>query len=942
VSGNLPAIESIVIDATEVRTIVEEPTVSDLMDDVKGASAELVKISNRVESQEAGTGLVAVESAPEIKKRMAVNRAEIMKTKQKLSKATAALEARVQADLEAANAILKPLMEQVERLEEGIWTVNLYLGRDEKMVRLIDGAPAATSEPIAVRQMVLAMDEECRIAAEKGGIDAQGIESFDEWLLADPANIQQVIPEQRAVVVLVPSRQKRDYGSVGVNIMMDEENAKSYWLIRNGENLVRMTTDLEVGQHVIPAQDEFTKFFRQKEYNSTTHKYEWIDLEPGSKAWLNAEKEADKHKRHYMRVALVLQGLIDRTAVFHPLPTEAVSFLQPDSYDEGYVRIITDAELALGTGLTPYKKWLHGLNRELRPGMRIIGAFHGSLFRSQRYARRDEYDDESHRVTPKNASEPESNMIHYIDGFSPDGGFTFKFKRSDMKSETHFEEDPNKPGWGWKRYRDVEFKARATCTVFAHDDFIIPIDLITVEELQAYLDARTEREHYVSLIPLMKTAMDVKRAEFAEEAPVRQLITGIIMREEDATLDEIEDALPDLITWWKLGNRWHRPLVSDDSEEFAKAMRMISTEFRARRTSNAEGAAQEDVETRVVETLVQDHSNVVAIFRKRDGKFAIFTAANDRDIFVHRHIAGLRTESKLDREWILPGNGWRKWRCVYSTQRWIDWEVAATLKDNLTQPEKDDLVAQCLKLHPECGVKLAVRHYSCRGDRGQFEVHARGERAATFPTDDHLLTGEWSDIQTVSFRVDWERKGSKVNLCVGHWPSDQRWGNTFNHGSGIPWIDSGKFWTVLWEQPGAVDTIQAERADYLAARERAKPLGKMSSAIQRGAEDAWMNEMEANAYERFIEDYADPELWDDHRKTLNFPQSPFYFRNSPMKNLADRVAELGAYQHAQLVTIAHLAELVGFDTTGLEDVLHLSIESGVDQDDEWEDEWEDE
>ena len=36
------------------------------------------------------------------------------------------------------------------------------------------------------------------------GIDARSIEQFDEWLLADPAHLDQVLPEAKGVVVLVP------------------------------------------------------------------------------------------------------------------------------------------------------------------------------------------------------------------------------------------------------------------------------------------------------------------------------------------------------------------------------------------------------------------------------------------------------------------------------------------------------------------------------------------------------------------------------------------------------------------------------------------------------------------------------------------------------------------------------------------------------------------
>ncbi|HSH83395.1 MAG TPA: hypothetical protein VLA19_33090, partial [Herpetosiphonaceae bacterium] len=59
-----------------------------------------------------------------------------------------------------AKALLVPLQELVGQIEEALWTVNLYLGRDEAIVRLRDGEPAPASTPISLRQLVLAMDEE--------------------------------------------------------------------------------------------------------------------------------------------------------------------------------------------------------------------------------------------------------------------------------------------------------------------------------------------------------------------------------------------------------------------------------------------------------------------------------------------------------------------------------------------------------------------------------------------------------------------------------------------------------------------------------------------------------------------------------------------------------------------------------------------------------------
>ena len=107
-----------------------------------------------------------------------------------------ALEAALNAQME----ILRPMQLQVEKMTDGIAAMNLYLGRDEDIHTLRSGEPAPASTPITVRQLVLSMDQECAASAESGGMDARSIEEFTTWLLADAANLDQVLPEAKGVV----------------------------------------------------------------------------------------------------------------------------------------------------------------------------------------------------------------------------------------------------------------------------------------------------------------------------------------------------------------------------------------------------------------------------------------------------------------------------------------------------------------------------------------------------------------------------------------------------------------------------------------------------------------------------------------------------------------------------------------------------------------------
>jgi len=149
-----------------------------LIDETRGVVGE----------QDTSSVLVPLTSggAPEVLKRqLASRRADLVQRQQEIKEKAQQLDSLVKSKLAELNEVLLPMQQQMEMLQETIWTVNLYLGTEEQIKMLADGEPAPADSPICVRQMVLSMDQECAVAAESGGIDAVDIDSFDEWLVAD-------------------------------------------------------------------------------------------------------------------------------------------------------------------------------------------------------------------------------------------------------------------------------------------------------------------------------------------------------------------------------------------------------------------------------------------------------------------------------------------------------------------------------------------------------------------------------------------------------------------------------------------------------------------------------------------------------------------------------------------------------------------------------------
>ena len=69
-------------------------------------------------------------------------------------------------------------------------------------------------------------------------MDAADIAAFDQWLIRDPAHLNQVIPEQRAVVVCVPRWVSKQTDEPWLSVQKQKEDRQSYWLIRNGQRVL--------------------------------------------------------------------------------------------------------------------------------------------------------------------------------------------------------------------------------------------------------------------------------------------------------------------------------------------------------------------------------------------------------------------------------------------------------------------------------------------------------------------------------------------------------------------------------------------------------------------------------------------------------------------------------------------------------------------------------
>lgn len=293
--------------------------------------------------------------------------------------------------------LVLPMKAETERMKKGmkkvdqrLFALELYAGLFQKCKQIREGEPAPPETPITVRQMLRYMDEECLIDYASGGMDYTNVADFDEWV-ARPENLNRIAPEPRCIVALKVRRDSKDYGSYGsyvdlfASLEKHNANMKTYLLIRNGERVFRLVTEIEFEPRLLPFRDQFHKPFEETEHRSS-----WGEGGPTSgdyKSWTETTTitpdhlDYDKHVEgrmeeiyRYNRVMFLLQGLLDRSKVFAPHPP--INLADP-AHIEQFFKPLFDEEDGLPSHNPPdWERYRDQLNCLLVPGNYVWSRWH--------------------------------------------------------------------------------------------------------------------------------------------------------------------------------------------------------------------------------------------------------------------------------------------------------------------------------------------------------------------------------------------------------------------------------------------------------------------------------------------------------------------------------------------------------------------------------------
>lgn len=781
-----------------------------------------------------------------------------------LEKARAEIEAefaRKKAELEAQ---VGPLREQLARVTEVLWTVDLYLGRDESITQVREGTPAPADTPITIRQRVLSMAEESLIhldARGGRGMDAEKVQEFLDWTVASDENLSRILPEQKGVVVLVPTTIQSRTGNLFEDAARDAWNRQAYWLIRNGQNLYILTTDenLTLQERVLPRRDEFTSVFEKRLFG---HRGPSLGpVEPGSEEWMAMEKRASALQRHYMRVLLVLQGLIDRTTVWHPLPEGGANLLSLKDQDNGKIVLLQDEDpsIQIGDGRESFRSLRTRLNARLRPGLRVILSTGSDDFRHLA-------DDMWHhpRISPETANKPTPLTPYVIEG-RRHGGLFIRYDRTEKVWKRNVPV-PDRPGYVY-REQEVDPSRRASLLFHTDDPWVLPLDLITEEDLRYYLNSRENRsQDLLEMVPLIKAALEVKEAEKAQEKPFRDLL------EANLAAEGLEADVDALIHAWKVRNTFARPLNGDPKHE-AKAAQEIIREAQMRQKAQTGAADMVPKARRLVPDAV-----AVAYQATSAPRWVALVPTVPGTMFydIHPIPARKNATGPVEREVFMGHAVTSRLITCWSTDEWDEVLTSPIQESQVLSPtEASGALDAALSLADREGVPaLAVTQYADK---------TRPEEGWTFRVTWLTEEGGFARKALVVARNRRTKALEFAERQVSEWSGGMYSDPEFH--MSVPWAGkSHDRWSdarhrLIWSDPKQMDRLREISREQKEAQARQREAQDREYAEARRwaehIEAAVQADLERAERERFLEDFGPghDDLWAGHVKSRSGSRS---------------------------------------------------------------------
>ncbi|WP_272691448.1 hypothetical protein [Providencia sp. PROV132] len=466
---------------------------------------------------------------------------------------TAAVQAVVPyfAEMAAAQlAATEDARSQVDKLMDGIKSLDLYIGKDVNVKVIRKGQSAPSNEPLTFVQQKLMVDEELAIYHDLSDwFDFGDLDKFYQALCNTHALVDQIFPSPRCVLVMATTRRYIDYKDRMENLINNSENAKVFLMVRDGENLYRIVSPVEshLGANMLfPSRDEQERLFRGMDGEQI--KFQNV-------AYSDRLKAHERMALHYKRFLIMCCGLDHREQLFGDFYDRSLGLnFVSMKFQEQHCRFIHDAD---GTGMlsNPENKkypslagFIEWANSHLRSGSRVMCQWHSLANPETAPGAAKENDDRSY------------GSFSFTVDFKDDRNVAVAFIKDgllNVKAPVSKTSYSNKRGSVTRDY-NVNVCIEKYNKQWKEDDARLPylcLDAVTAEHLEHYIYSRAVRSDHTYYIALFKSLAKYLREERQSEQKSRDLLKAALVVGRVGNEADQDTVIDKTVMAWRAANR---------------------------------------------------------------------------------------------------------------------------------------------------------------------------------------------------------------------------------------------------------------------------------------------------------------------------------------------------------------------------------------------------
>jgi hypothetical protein len=431
----------------------------------------------------------------------------------------------------------------IKRIEQRIFNVELYAGLSEDIEQITEGEPAPIKTKLHLFQRRAYMDEECLAQYEAGGMEFADLNAFDEWL-ARPVNRDRILPLPRCIVAFQVRRHTKERELVNLRDFFRlikgeyELDKLTFLYIRNGEQLFRLGTKIDFGAQLFPDRSRLDfsgkvwakmhantveKIFSDGEYQAMREerkerkrkikeapedeKWRYRELESGFDSYHAFDSESvyyddiaahvEEEMARHNRLVLVLQGLLDRSAVLHPHPPWQL--WTPEGFNAA-LELIYDDSRTLTTGDAPdFEAYRAKCNASLKKGSVTVG--------QQVQWLEIEAEKENKRLDNDWRNKSDHRHTRYQPYGNPGPGTLARVVNYRPRAKTctyEWKRERQKVYDRWGRRNDMP----VPCSVTVDAGQVLNVDAYIPGDFHKFFDDPRTRADYLHWAPLLLTAED--------------------------------------------------------------------------------------------------------------------------------------------------------------------------------------------------------------------------------------------------------------------------------------------------------------------------------------------------------------------------------------------------------------------------------------------------